>query len=203
MSGFLRLDAHKRFPRGCTPCVHTCCERCPHGAHTHSKSFCRQASRAAAQEGRAGIPPFLVFCLPSNIMSSFFTIPHSSRICWKATQTSYPYPTMLLWASIAVIFSEVIKHRMSGRRVQLYSSFPSHGNGVVPIRPEDAVENRFCWATQRENIHMSDLWSGYSKGQSLMEYALLFTLIAVVVIAILVYLGPQLASQYQIISNAL
>jgi Flp pilus assembly pilin Flp len=44
---------------------------------------------------------------------------------------------------------------------------------------------------------------GRSEGQSLMEYALLFVLIAVVVIAILVYLGPQLASQYQIISNAL
>lgn len=50
---------------------------------------------------------------------------------------------------------------------------------------------------------MIDLQSGRSKGQSLMEYGLLFVLIAVVVIAILVYLGPQLASQYKLISNAL
>ncbi len=50
---------------------------------------------------------------------------------------------------------------------------------------------------------MIERMSGRSQGQSLMEYALLFVLIAVVVIAILVYLGPQLASQYHIISNAL
>lgn len=50
---------------------------------------------------------------------------------------------------------------------------------------------------------MTDLLSGRSKGQSLMEYAMIFVLIAVVVIAILVYLGPQLAAQYKIISNVL
>lgn len=70
--------------------------------------------------------------------------------------------------------------------------------------PEYAVAYWACWVTQEENARMSDiLLSGRSKGQSLMEYALLFVLIAVVVIAILVYLGPQLASQYKIISNAL
>ncbi|MGZ3638399.1 MAG: Flp family type IVb pilin [Ktedonobacterales bacterium] len=50
---------------------------------------------------------------------------------------------------------------------------------------------------------MTNLLSGRSRGQSLMEYALIFVLIAVVVIAILVYLGPQLSAQYKIISNAL
>ncbi len=58
-------------------------------------------------------------------------------------------------------------------------------------------------ATQREKTHMIERVFGRTEGQSLMEYALLFVLIAVVVIAILVYLGPQLASQYQIISNGL
>ncbi len=50
---------------------------------------------------------------------------------------------------------------------------------------------------------MIDVLSRRSKGQSLMEYALLFVLIAVVVSAILVYLGPQLATQYKLISNSL
>ncbi len=58
-------------------------------------------------------------------------------------------------------------------------------------------------AIHREKAHMIERGFGRSEGQSLIEYAMLFVLIAVVVIAILVYLGPQLASQYQIISNEL
>ena len=50
---------------------------------------------------------------------------------------------------------------------------------------------------------MANFLSRRSKGQSLMEYALLFVLIALVVMVILIYLGPQLASQYKIISNVL
>lgn len=71
---------------------------------------------------------------------------------------------------------------------------------VDPIR---IGATRVHKATQREKAHMIERVFGRSKGQSLMEYALLFVLIAVVVIAILVYLGPQLATQYKNISNAL
>lgn len=50
---------------------------------------------------------------------------------------------------------------------------------------------------------MIHLVSGRAKGQSLMEYALIFALVTVVVIATVIYLGPQLASEYKVISNAL
>lgn len=45
--------------------------------------------------------------------------------------------------------------------------------------------------------------SGRSKGQSLVEYSLIFALVVVVVIATVILLGPQLASEYKTISNAL
>jgi Flp pilus assembly pilin Flp len=50
---------------------------------------------------------------------------------------------------------------------------------------------------------MSELVFRRSKGQSLMEYALLFALITGVVIVTIILLGPQLASEYKMISNAL
>lgn len=71
------------------------------------------------------------------------------------------------------------------------------------MRLECSIAYWVHWDTQRENVHMVHFLSSRSKGQSLMEYALLFVLIAVVVMVILIYLGPQIASQYKIISNVL
>lgn len=111
--------------------------------------------------------------------------------------TSFP---MLLWVRIVVISSGTIKLRLPdsdiyhfyGTRTCCYVCRPgSYGCGL-------GLQNY----SQGEGIMIGRVF-GHSKGQSLMEYALLFVLIAVVVIAILVYLGPQLASQYKIISNAL
>ncbi len=50
---------------------------------------------------------------------------------------------------------------------------------------------------------MIELVSSRSKGQSLVEYALIFALIVVVVIGTVIMLGPQLATEYKNISNAL
>lgn len=41
------------------------------------------------------------------------------------------------------------------------------------------------------------------KGQGMVEYALLIGLIAIVVIAVLVFLGPAIAAKFQEIINAL
>lgn len=80
---------------------------------------------------------------------------------------------------------------------------PSHRGAVLCMCLECAIAYWVHWDTQRENLHMANFLSRRSKGQSLMEYALLFVLIALVVMVILIFLGPQLASQYKIISNAL
>ncbi|MGZ3584624.1 MAG: Flp family type IVb pilin [Ktedonobacterales bacterium] len=45
--------------------------------------------------------------------------------------------------------------------------------------------------------------SHHSKGQGLVEYALIIALVAVVVIGTLILLGPQIASIFQNISNNL
>ena len=45
------------------------------------------------------------------------------------------------------------------------------------------------------------LYAPKEKGQGLVEYALILVLIAVVVIAILVVLGPQIANVFSAISN--
>ena len=45
------------------------------------------------------------------------------------------------------------------------------------------------------------LYAPKEKGQGLVEYALILVLIAVVVIAILVVLGPQIANVFSEISN--
>ncbi len=50
---------------------------------------------------------------------------------------------------------------------------------------------------------MIGLMSRRSRGQSLVEYALIFALIVVVVIGTVIMLGPQLATEYKNISNAL
>ena len=50
---------------------------------------------------------------------------------------------------------------------------------------------------------MIQLVFGRSRGQSLIEYSLIFALVTVVVIATVIFLGPQLASEYKTISNAL
>ena len=47
------------------------------------------------------------------------------------------------------------------------------------------------------------LFAPKEKGQGLVEYALILVLIAVVVIAILVILGPQIARVFSTISNSL
>jgi pilus assembly protein Flp/PilA len=44
---------------------------------------------------------------------------------------------------------------------------------------------------------------GRSRGQSLVEYALIIALVTLVVIATLVLLGPQLRSEFQNIANNL
>lgn len=49
------------------------------------------------------------------------------------------------------------------------------------------------------------LWQflrGHSRGQSLVEYALLFVLILVVVIVVAAVLGPQIAAGYRNIESA-
>lgn len=71
------------------------------------------------------------------------------------------------------------------------------------VGPKRASMNQVNRAIQRESAHMSELVFRRSKGQSLMEYALLFALITGVVIITIILLGPQLASEYQSISNAL
>lgn len=50
---------------------------------------------------------------------------------------------------------------------------------------------------------MIELMSSRSKGQSLVEYALIFALVVVVVIGTVIMLGPQLTLEYKNISNAL
>lgn len=45
--------------------------------------------------------------------------------------------------------------------------------------------------------------SGRSRGQGLVEYALIIALVAIVVIGTLILLGPQIASIFQNISNNL
>jgi pilus assembly protein Flp/PilA len=52
---------------------------------------------------------------------------------------------------------------------------------------------------------MSDGHAGHrqDRGQGLVEYALIIALVAVVVIATLILLGPQIASIFQNISNNL
>jgi pilus assembly protein Flp/PilA len=47
------------------------------------------------------------------------------------------------------------------------------------------------------------LYAPKEKGQGLVEYALILVLIAVVVIAILVILGPQIANVFSTISSSL
>ena len=42
-----------------------------------------------------------------------------------------------------------------------------------------------------------------ARGQGLVEYALIIALVAIVVIATLILLGPQIASIFQSISNSL
>ena len=44
---------------------------------------------------------------------------------------------------------------------------------------------------------------GRSRGQSLVEYALIIALVTLVVIATLILLGPQLRSEFQNIANNL
>jgi pilus assembly protein Flp/PilA len=44
---------------------------------------------------------------------------------------------------------------------------------------------------------------GRARGQGLVEYALIIALVAIVVIATLILLGPQIASIFQNISNNL
>lgn len=107
---------------------------------------------------------------------------------------------MLLWERAGVISSR--GHQILPAR-QRNISFLTNEERVVFAGLTRTGTIRGYRAIQREKAHMIESVFGRSKGQSLMEYALLFVLIAVVVIAILVYLGPQLASQYKIISNAL
>jgi pilus assembly protein Flp/PilA len=44
---------------------------------------------------------------------------------------------------------------------------------------------------------------GHSRGQGMVEYALIIALVTLVVIATLILLGPQLRSEFQNISNNL
>ena len=48
---------------------------------------------------------------------------------------------------------------------------------------------------------MLDRMFGREKGQGLVEYALIIALVAIVVIATLILLGPQIASIFKNISN--
>lgn len=47
------------------------------------------------------------------------------------------------------------------------------------------------------------LYSREEKGQGLTEYAIILALVAVVVVAILVVLGPQVANLYSRVTNGL
>ena len=52
-----------------------------------------------------------------------------------------------------------------------------------------------------EEFHMLMRLFARSRGQGLVEYALIIALVAIVVIATLILLGPQIASIFQSISN--
>jgi pilus assembly protein Flp/PilA len=56
---------------------------------------------------------------------------------------------------------------------------------------------------KRGDIIMLDRLFGRSRGQGLVEYALIIALVAIVVIATLILLGPQIASIFKNISNNL
>ncbi len=55
---------------------------------------------------------------------------------------------------------------------------------------------------ERRFVMLSRLF-GRERGQGLVEYALIIALVAIVVIATLILLGPQIASIFQNISNNL
>ena len=56
---------------------------------------------------------------------------------------------------------------------------------------------------QKRGLLMLDRLFGREHGQGLVEYALIIALVAIVVIATLILLGPQIASIFQNISNNL
>ena len=56
---------------------------------------------------------------------------------------------------------------------------------------------------QKRELLMLDRLFGRERGQGLVEYALIIALVAIVVIATLILLGPQIASIFQNISNNL
>jgi pilus assembly protein Flp/PilA len=66
----------------------------------------------------------------------------------------------------------------------------------------DPASRRESAKVQRE-IFMLDRMFGRSRGQGLVEYALIIALVAVVVIGTLILLGPQIASIFKNISNNL
>ena len=53
------------------------------------------------------------------------------------------------------------------------------------------------------NVIMLDRLFGRDRGQGLVEYALIIALVAIVVIAALILLGPQIASIFKNINNNL
>ena len=64
------------------------------------------------------------------------------------------------------------------------------------------LSSGFTALTERD-LHMLSRYFGRSRGQGLVEYALIIALVAIVVIGTLILLGPQIATIFQNISNNL
>lgn len=82
----------------------------------------------------------------------------------------------------------------------------------VPATPKRADARKSCGASQMqrpircfclEDISMNMLSRRSSRGQGLVEYALIIALVAIVVIAALVLLGPAISSIFVHINSAL
>ncbi len=60
------------------------------------------------------------------------------------------------------------------------------------------------WGSRTGRVRCMQAWQpGREEGQGLVEYGLIIFLVAVVVIAILVLLGPQIGSMFSEVSNSL
>ena len=82
----------------------------------------------------------------------------------------------------------------------------------VPVIPQRSDARERCGASQKqrpnrclclEDLSMNMLSRRSSRGQGLVEYALIIALVAVVVIAALVLLGPAISSIFVHINSAL
>jgi len=68
------------------------------------------------------------------------------------------------------------------------------------------VYNRLSWWLARPYYAIQSMLSrplSYQRGQGLVEYALIIALVAIVVIAALVLLGPRIASIFNRVNSAL